>query len=576
MAVEQQRLEARVTGGGKIVCWAITDVEDGVRRQAEEFGGVLKDCRAWFGDADVAGNDDVLEERRETQCMKERAESVIPVGEDGQLEIRFLKSDKRGEDLVMDHPGGWLAEVLIEGGEERLARGRIDQAEKRLVDDGGPIVGAVEGSGGRQKGFAETLSEDGRRESRVAVLICQFGIDMTDRRAWIHERGTNVEGYGADIWQGRGDGGMRLRIGGGEGDVEMPDEKGPAIGGFVDELSDGLTGSEARGGFNSNEDWGRAGVGVLKGGGEFKAVGWNDAVVAVGGGDEGSGVSGAGLEIMEWGVSEQMGKILAIFRRAILGCPGPTNGEFVEAEHVHDTAGRECGGEEAGALSHAGADQETAVATAADGEGGVTGVVVEYEPFSGGDEIVEGVLFIVFHSGLVPGLAIFAAAAGVGDGVNAAEFHPSEASHGEGGGEADVEAAVSEEVGGVAAVKGEVFAVRQEQWDAGAVLAAAEDLACYVVVGIELEGGLAEEGLLAGAQVVVINGAGGGEAGEGEEGFGVMDTAAEAGGGAESGERHGTQGVAVEIEHVDAAAGVLEIESDELTIDEVGAEEAIG
>lgn len=116
------------------------------------------------------------------------------------------------DDIVMDHPGGGMTEVLIERGEERLARGRIDQAEKRLVDDGGPIVGAMEGGGICLKGFVEALGEDGRRDVRVAVLVCQCGIDMTDRWPWIYECGTNVEGYGADFWQGRGrDGGCAAK-----------------------------------------------------------------------------------------------------------------------------------------------------------------------------------------------------------------------------------------------------------------------------------------------------------------------------------------------------------------------------
>lgn len=59
-------MEPGVFGAGEIVCRTIADVEDGVRRQVEEVDGFVKDCGAWFGDADFAGNDDVLKERRET------------------------------------------------------------------------------------------------------------------------------------------------------------------------------------------------------------------------------------------------------------------------------------------------------------------------------------------------------------------------------------------------------------------------------------------------------------------------------------------------------------------------------
>ena len=44
------------------------------------------------------------------------------------------------------------------------------------------------------------------------------------------------------------------------------------------------------------------------------------------------------------------------------------------------------------------------------------GVLVVDQPFGRGDEVVEDVLLLAEHSGLVPVLAVFAAAAEIGDG----------------------------------------------------------------------------------------------------------------------------------------------------------------
>ena len=52
------------------------------------------------------------------------------------------------------------------------------------------------------------------------------------------------------------------------------------------------------------------------------------------------------------------------------------------------------------------------------------GVLVGDEPLGGGDEVVEDVLLLELRARLVPGLAVFAAAAQVGLGVDAAHLQP--------------------------------------------------------------------------------------------------------------------------------------------------------
>ena len=149
-------------------------------------------------------------------------------------------------------------------------------------------------------------------------------------------------------------------------------------------------------------------------GGELEAVGGDDAVVVVGGGDQGGRVAGAGLEVVERRVGVEGLELVRVVGGAVVVGPGPADGELVEAEHVHDADGGQGGAEEVGALGHAGADEQAAVAAAADGELGALVYLFGDQPLGGGDEVVEDVLLVQLGAGLVPVLAVLAAAAEVG------------------------------------------------------------------------------------------------------------------------------------------------------------------
>ena len=74
-------------------------------------------------------------------------------------------------------------------------------------------------------------------------------------------------------------------------------------------------------------------------------------------------------DVMEWGVVEDCGEFLFVFRRGtILFLPGPPNGELVETEHIHDANLGYDGSEEFRALELAGGDEEATVASSGDGE----------------------------------------------------------------------------------------------------------------------------------------------------------------------------------------------------------------
>jgi NADH:ubiquinone oxidoreductase subunit E len=70
------------------------------------------------------------------------------------------------------------------------------------------------------------------------------------------------------------------------------------------------------------------------------------------------------------------------------------------------------------------ADQQAAVRSAVNRELGYGGDLAGDQMFSAGDEIVKDVLFAIQHAGLVPLFAVLAAAAQVGDHIDAARVKP--------------------------------------------------------------------------------------------------------------------------------------------------------
>lgn len=205
--------------------------------------------------------------------------------------------------------------------------------------------------------------------------------------------------------------------------------------------------------FDADEAGGVASLGCLQCGSKFVGVGGDDAVVMIGGGDHGGGVFCSLLCVVIRGVSEEVFELVGIFiGEAVFGLPGPSDGEFLEADHVHDTDGREACAEEAGALGEAGTDEEAAIGSSGDGELRGGGVFFGNEVFGAGDEVIEDVLLFQFHSGLVPVLTVFATSAKVGDYVDAAHVEPGDGGGGVAGKDGDIEPTVGVEIGGVLAV----------------------------------------------------------------------------------------------------------------------------
>ena len=145
-------------------------------------------------------------------------------------------------------------------------------------------------------------------------------------------------------------------------------------------------------------------------------------------------------------------------------------GELVEAQDVDVGEPAEDGAIEFGPLGERRADQQAAVAGAADAERGRAGVTLGDQPLRGGDEVVEDALLVGEHPGPVPRLAELAAAAQDGQRIDAAGLDPRRRERAERRPLAGVEAAVTEEQCRRRAGAGQAPLVRDEDRNPGAVL----------------------------------------------------------------------------------------------------------
>ena len=90
-------------------------------------------------------------------------------------------------------------------------------------------------------------------------------------------------------------------------------------------------------GFYANEGGRCTGLSRLQGRCKFKRVGRNHTVVMVAGGYQRGGIGCAGLNVVQWRVSEQGVKHLrALVTAAIIKRPACPGSKFVIAQHVQD------------------------------------------------------------------------------------------------------------------------------------------------------------------------------------------------------------------------------------------------
>ena len=109
---------------------------------------------------------------------------------------------------------------------------------------------------------------------------------------------------------------------------------------------------------------------------------------------------------------------------AVVIHPEPTGSPVLKTQHVQHADARNASSVEVGSLSHAGSDEQAAVASAVDGEIFRRRVFVVDQVLSRRDEVIEHILFLSFRAGFVPVFAVLATAAKVGHREDAAHFHP--------------------------------------------------------------------------------------------------------------------------------------------------------
>src|SRR5690606_34108502 len=145
-------------------------------------------------------------------------------------------------------------------------------------------------------------------------------------------------------------------------------------------------------------------------------------------------------------------------------------------QHVQYPNGREGHRTEVGPLRHDRTHKQAAVASTLDPQAVLAGPLLGYEVFRRSDEVVEDVLLLLLHPGLMPFLAILPTAAQVGHGEHAALFQRDHAAGAEAGAQADIEAAVGVQERRVLAVLRKALAVYDEHGHTRAILAVEEHL----------------------------------------------------------------------------------------------------
>ena len=328
---------------------------------------------------------------------------------------------------------------------------------------------------------------------------------------------------------------------------------------FLDLLVGRLAGAVAGARFDTDQVRRAVGIGMLHRRNIFEAVPRHDSVVGVGGRRQDRRVTHPVANVVIGRIGPQHPEIRLPVRIAVIVDPVAPGGEPVEAQHVHhaDSGQRRC--EQVGPLIHHRADEQAAIGPPLDCETVSRCDVLGDQIFAGRDEIVEHVLLVRPPAGIVPGLAIFAAAADVRDREDAAHVDPGQPARLEGGRGGDIEPAISVEQGRVRPAAIEIAPAHEEHRDPRPVLRIVEDLRDFVIARIIGKRRLGEHGALPGRAVIAIDRPRPVVAGEGVEGLARSRMPAKAAGAADPGQRDMARRAAIEAERPHLALCVDEI-----------------
>ena len=306
---------------------------------------------------------------------------------------------------------------------------------------------------------------------------------------------------------------------------------------------------------------------ALHQGRHFAGVHRVDAGVAVAGEEEDGRIFGSGVDVLVGRILIDIRKILGILGGAVLGGPGAAHLEVLVAQHVEQRIAAPDGSEEVRPLGHGRSHQQAAVRPAPDGEILGRGVLVGDEIFGRAEPIVEDVLLVGEHGGLVPGLAVLVAAAKVGEREPSSLLQPPGVFGVPDGELAERKASVAGHKEALGAVALEAFFARDEHGDAGAVLAGVENLVDLVGRGIEGNALPVEDVGLAGLGAVGVDGGRGDDGVEGVEALLILRAAGDGRPRAEAGELDVPELLALKGVAGHLAFDVVEPEDEELAAD---------
>src|SRR5919199_1540570 len=200
----------------------------------------------------------------------------------------------------------------------------------------------------------------------------------------------------------------------------------------------------------------------------------------------------------------------------------------MKAQHVEHAHRCDASAEKLRPLRQAGADEQPAVAAAANCELRRPGIALPDQPFGYCDEVVEDVLFVGLHPGLVPGGAVLAAATQANLREQAAHLHPDQVGYRKGRGEGNVEASIAIEVRWIVAITLEPTPVAQKDRHARSVFAWNEDLHGRIRRRVEVQPWRTKDGVLPSVKIVTVDHAWHREVGEKVEALAILTPSTEA------------------------------------------------
>src|SRR5438445_10288870 len=97
------QLESSQSGGARtlhVFLRAVPDVQNSFRRQGKLSGRILENGGRGFREASFAGDDDRVEIIEQPKLAKQRAQALVPIGDNAQFEVARGERIERWEDVL--------------------------------------------------------------------------------------------------------------------------------------------------------------------------------------------------------------------------------------------------------------------------------------------------------------------------------------------------------------------------------------------------------------------------------------------------------------------------------------------